>query len=192
MKVETEGNPAPGDSPLSETFRALFDEHADYVVKSLLRLGVRAGDAEDVMHEVFVAVLRRGDSYDASRPMRPWLFGFALRMASTYRQSAYVRRTRFEEPEGRDDTNAEQLLSLHQESILVHRALDALDDDKRVVLVMFELDERSAIDIAEELQIPQNTVFSRLRAARAEFAVAVKRLSAPGLRSSAHPVGVTP
>jgi DNA-directed RNA polymerase specialized sigma24 family protein len=42
---------------------------------------------------------------------------------------------------------------------------------------MFELDERTAADIATELGIPQNTVFSRLRTARLEFTQAVKRLS---------------
>lgn len=162
-------------------FRRLFDTHADYVMKSLRRLGVRPGDVEDLTHEVFFAVLTRWSAYDADRPPRPWLFAFALRVASAYRQSAYIRRVTFE-GEGAEPVRAhtaEHLFSERQEVQLVYRALDTLDDDKRIVFTMFELDERTAADIAAELGISQNTIFSRLRAAREEFAAAVKRLSLP-------------
>jgi RNA polymerase sigma-70 factor (ECF subfamily) len=162
---------------LDPSFRAIFDAHSGYVMKSLRRLGVRPGDLEDLTHEVFVAVLRKWDTYDPARPPRPWLFAFALRLASAYRQSAYIRRERFEEVEPRGSVNAEGLLMEREESSLVYRALDTLDHDKRVVFTMFELDERTAIDIASELGIPQNTVFSRLRTARQEFTQAIKRLS---------------
>jgi RNA polymerase sigma-70 factor, ECF subfamily len=164
-------------SPLSSEFREIFETQADYVMKSLRRLGVRPGDVEDLTHEVFLTVLRKWDTFDPARPPRPWLFAFALRMASAYRQSAYIRRERFEEPEEASRApSAETLVSEQQDSALVYRSLDALDDEKRIVFTMFELDERTASDIALELGIPQNTVFSRLRAARQEFTKAVHRL----------------
>jgi len=182
---------------MNAQFRALFEAHVDYIMKSLRRLGVRPGDVEDLAHEVFVTVLRRWDTYDPSRPPRPWLFAFALRMASAYRQSAYVRREALDKGETGDagergaaggltakSANAEGLLVERQESALVYRALEALDYDKRVVFTMFELDERTAADIAAELELPQNTVFSRLRAAREEFTVAVRRLSREPVRPS--------
>ena len=162
---------------LEGEFRALFDAHGVYVMKSLRRLGVRPGDVEDLTHEVFLTVLRKWDTYDATRPPRPWLFAFALRLASAYRHSAYIRRERFEEAEPQGAASTEHLLMEREESSLVYRALDTLDHDKRVVFTMFELDERTAADIAAELDIPQNTVFSRLRAAREEFTQAAKRLT---------------
>jgi RNA polymerase sigma-70 factor, ECF subfamily len=162
---------------LDPAFRALFDAHSEYVMKSLRRLGVRPGDVEDLTHEVFLAVMRKWDSYDRARPPKPWLFAFARGLASAYRQSAYVRRERFEEAEPAGVGSAEGLFVEREESALVYRALDALDDDKRLVFTMFELEERTASDIAAELGIPQNTVFSRLRAARDEFTRAIKRFS---------------
>jgi RNA polymerase sigma-70 factor, ECF subfamily len=168
-------------SAADQEFRALFDAHAEYVMKSLRRLGVRPGDVEDLAHEVFLTVLRKLDTYDRKRPVRPWLFAFALRFASAYRQSAYVRREQLngEEPEvGGDRATSEQVLIDRESSQLVYRALDAMDDDKRIVFTMFELDERPAGEIAHELGIPQNTVFSRLRAARETFSATVKRLAA--------------
>jgi RNA polymerase sigma-70 factor (ECF subfamily) len=171
-------------SVLDPAFRALFDAHSEYVMKSLRRLGVRPGDAEDLTHEVFLTVLRKWHTYDPGRPPKPWLFAFARCLASAYRQSAYVRRERFEEAEPPRVGSAEGLFVEREESTLVYRALDALDDDKREVFTMFELDERPAADIAAELGIPQNTVFSRLRAAREEFTRAIKRLSKEPSRPS--------
>jgi RNA polymerase sigma-70 factor (ECF subfamily) len=164
-------------SPLAAEFRDVFEAHSDYVMKSLRRLGVRQGDVEDLTHEVFLTILGKWSTFDPARPPRPWLFAFALRIASAYRQSAYIRRERFEEPEGASPATAETRVSEQEESALVYKALDALDDDKRVVFTMFELDERTAADIAEALGVPLNTVFSRLRAARQEFTKAVQRLN---------------
>lgn len=45
-------------------------------------------DLEDVANEVFLTVYRKLDDYDPTRPVRPWLFAFALRMAADYRPLA--------------------------------------------------------------------------------------------------------
>jgi len=60
-----------------------------------------------------------------------------------------------------------------EESRLLYAALGALDDAKRSVFVLFELEEMTAPQIAEALSIKLNTVYSRLRFARAEFETAV-------------------
>ena len=54
-------------------------------------------------------------------------------------------------------------------------ALDELDDEKRAVLVLAELEQMSAPDIAEALGINLNTAYARLRAARQQFEQAVAR-----------------
>jgi RNA polymerase sigma-70 factor (ECF subfamily) len=54
-------------------------------------------------------------------------------------------------------------------------ALDRLDFDRRVVLVMHDLDEISVPEIAAMLEIPLNTAYSRLRLARVDVVAAVRR-----------------
>lgn len=63
---------------------------------------------------------------------------------------------------------------------LVLRALSDLDFDRRTILVMHDLEGFQAPEIADVIGAPLNTVYSRLRVARAEFRAAVERLEAKG------------
>jgi len=159
-------------------FRDVFEAELPYVCQSARRLGVPERDVEDVAHDVFVAVHRHLDDWDAERPIRPWLFGFAFRVASAYRRRAGNRHERVEQPPDVADQRprADQLMEDEQRRRLVLEALDALDDDKRAVFVMHSLDGHAVPEIAAALEIPLNTAYSRLRLAREEFAAAAKRL----------------
>jgi len=165
--------------PRTPAFRALFDAEFSYVFHTLFRLGVRRPDLEDMTHEVFVAVHRVLGGYDPSRPLRPWLFGIAFRIASDHRRRAYHRR---EAPaDGADEAvdaglPADELLAAEQARLLVLDALGDLDLDRRAVVVMHDLDGHSVPEIAQALAIPLNTAYSRLRLGREQFKAAVKRL----------------
>ena len=166
-------------------FRAVFDAECAYVWTTLRRLGVAERDVEDVAHETFLRVSAHLHEYDAERALRPWLFVFAMRMARDYRRLARHRREVVgvtEEPLAGPGAQPDEVLEARQTHALVMRALDALDWDKRVVFVACELEEREVAEVAETLEIPRNTAASRLRLARAEFTVAVRRLSLRGGR----------
>ncbi len=76
-------------SPVS--FRAVFDAECGYVWATLRRLGVAERDIEDVAHETFLRVAAHLHAYDPARPLRAWLFVFAMRMAKDYRRLARHR-----------------------------------------------------------------------------------------------------
>lgn len=157
----------------------IYDAEVDYVWHTLRRLGVGAADLEDLAHEVFLVVHRRLDDYDDTRPIRPWLFGIALRLASDYRRSARVRRERLDPspPEPADgDRDARVQLLEEERRGLVQRALDALELDQRVVFILHEIEERTMPEIAEQIDAPLNTLYSRLRLARRAFEDAIRRL----------------
>lgn len=161
-------------------FQAIYAAELGYVWNTLRRCGVPDRHLEDLAHDVFVVVYRRLDDYDRSRPLRPWLFGIAFRVASDFRRKAsHGREVPSDLPPPADPSDdPEDQASAQDRQRLLLRALDALDDDKRAVLVMHELDGHAMPEIAEALSVPLNTAYSRLRLARKELAAAVRRLSA--------------
>jgi RNA polymerase sigma-70 factor (ECF subfamily) len=165
------------------TFRAVFDSECGYVWATLRRLGVADRDVEDVAHETFLRVAAHLDEYDPARPLRAWLFVFALRMARDYRRLARHRHEAVgAEGEASDQAVAwpDEVLAARETHSLVLSALDALDWDKRVVFVACELEEREVAEVAESLGIPRNTAASRLRLARGKFTATVRRLALRG------------
>lgn len=156
-------------------FKAVFKAEFGYVWNTLRRLGVRSADLPDVTHDVFVTFHRTLRSYDPARPLRPWLFGIAFRSASDYRRLARHRREELDSTPDPPDSapDAERLTAAREARSLVLRVLDTLDDERRAVFVMHEIDGFGMPEIAAALEIPLNTGYSRLRLARQDFARAV-------------------
>lgn len=171
----------------TDRFRSVFEAHAGYVAASLGRLGIAPSDRDDLVVEVFVRVHREITRYDESRPIRPWLFAFAARVASEHRRLARHRREVLGSgPDIASTTDApDRRLETEAARRIVECALDALDDDKRAVFVLHDLDETPVPEIARVLSIPEGTAYSRLRAARAEFTSAVRRLQSEAALSRA-------
>ena len=162
----------PTDVGVSPDFRAVFDAEFGYVCRALRRLGVREADLKDVAQELFVSVHARLGDYDRVRPIRPWLFSFAVRYASNYRRLA---RNQTPDGETKGEPRTEDSPQIEARD-LVLRALNRLDFDRRAVVVMHDLEGFAAPDIAVQLGVPLNTVYSRIRLARADFREAVEGL----------------
>jgi RNA polymerase sigma-70 factor (ECF subfamily) len=160
------------------TVERIHDDHADFVWRSLQRLGVRDSDLEDALQEVFIVVHRKLGTFDGSSRITTWLYGICLRVASANRNRAHLRRERptSEIDELTSGQDPEVALAEQQSGERLRRVLDTLTPEKRAVLVMFEVEGIPAGDIAHMLGVPVGTIYSRLSAARAEFAAAVKRL----------------
>jgi RNA polymerase sigma-70 factor (ECF subfamily) len=161
------------------TVGQIHDEHADFVWRSLQRLGVRESDLEDAMQEVFIVVHRKLDTFDGSSRISTWLYGICLRVASASRNRAHVRRER-PTPEIEDSIdereNPEAALATLEERQRLLDVLETLAPEKRAVFVMFEIEGVPAVEIAEMHGVPVGTEHSRLSAARTDFAEGVKRL----------------
>jgi RNA polymerase sigma-70 factor, ECF subfamily len=166
------------ESPPQPDLGAMFDEHFDYVWGSLRRLGVRPCDVEDQVHEVFLRVRGRLADYDTSRPVKPWLFGFAFRVASDHRRLARHRVEVLGAPVEAvaPAPSALESLEADEERSLVEEALEELELDRCAVLIMHDVDEVPIPAVAQELGIPVGTAYSRLRMAREDLAAAVTRL----------------
>jgi len=184
-KKKAEPLPEPTPAVLDAAFEALYATELAWVYRTLRRLGGRPADLEDLTHDVFVAAYRALARFDPSRPVRPWLFGIAFRVVSDYRSRArFFRESSLGElePASDPDTSPESALADAESRALVLRALDTLPLDQRAVFVASEIDETSIADLAEHLGLSVNTLYSRLRLARARFAAAVKALTEDGGR----------
>jgi RNA polymerase sigma-70 factor (ECF subfamily) len=161
-------------------FREIYDNHFDFVWRNLRRLGVATAELEDRAQEVFIVALRRIDDYtEHSFGPRAWLFQITLRVASDERRR---RRRHPIDTDGGERAERESIPP-SQEGVMqqkealatLERALSCLDLPKRAVLLMHEIEEMSAPEISVALSIPLNTVYSRLRNARIELDVAIRK-----------------
>jgi RNA polymerase sigma-70 factor (ECF subfamily) len=181
----------PGGSALPFSFREVFTRECSFVWNALRRLGVPPGDIEDLAHDVFLTVhLRLGD-YDRQRPIRPWLFGIAFRVAARYRELA---RNRYEtlRPPPPDSADPSPLIddqvARRQAQEELARALDELELGQRAVFLMHDLEGFSMPEIASALSVPLNTAYSRLRLARERLKHVLARFKTDPPRSGSRGV----
>jgi RNA polymerase sigma-70 factor, ECF subfamily len=169
----------PALSTLRTHFEAVFETEFSYVWSSLKRLGIPERELEDVTHDTFMVIYKHFANYDATRPIKPWLFAFACRVASDYRKlGRNARETATGEVPDAAGSGPlpDTLIAQKQAAALVHEAIQKIAEDRRPVFILAELDEVPMPEIAATLEIPLNTAYSRLRLAREEFKVAVQRL----------------
>ena len=155
------------------SFDEVYADHVAYVWRVIRVLGIADAQVEDAVQDVFVVVHRRLCEWQGRAAMTSWLFAIARRVASTHRRRAGAPTT--EVPEAlasAADPFAD--LSRAQAAAQVMAILDGLDDDKRTVFALVELEELSVPEVARLLDLNLTTAYSRLRLARAAFDAAVK------------------
>ena len=164
--------------PSRPSFQDVFRAHSQYVWVTLRRLGARPAELEDLTHDVFIQVLRHLDEYDPERPMRPWLFAFAFRVAAEdrrrVRRRPEVAADLGEAPDSKPGP-VEELLQQERRD-LARAAIDEVELNRRAVFILHELDGFAIPEVARSLEIPLATAYSRLRLAREDFALITRRL----------------
>lgn len=164
-----------------EAIGAMVREHGPFVLRVLRYLGVSEADLQDVGQEVFVTVHRRLPSAKVDS-VRSWLYAICARFAANYRR----KRARSREVLAADPARAGRNLPDQAEQSHVARAtlirlLDGLDEKRRDVFVLHEIEQLSVPEVASVLGIPLGTAYTRLRAARQEIERVAAELSKGGL-----------
>ena len=160
--------------------RALVNDHFDFVWRLLRRLGIPEADADDAAQQVFIVGTRRLADIPVGNE-RTFLYGSALRVASTMRRDS-ARRQRFMQSGAAESD--EVVRTPHEEVerrealALLDELLSAMDTEQREVFVLCEIEELSAPEVATIVAAPVGTVASRLRRARQTFTESLERLKA--------------
>jgi RNA polymerase sigma-70 factor (ECF subfamily) len=156
----------------------LFREHGSFVWRVLRRLGVLEEDVDDVVQEVFVTVHRKLPTFEGRSSARTWIYGIAVRVASDYRKRARTRREAPGEIESAPamGPSQEEEVAARQARILLDRILDQLDEGKRAVFVLYEIEGLPMAEVAVAVGCAVQTAYSRLHTARREVEIAVDRV----------------
>jgi RNA polymerase sigma-70 factor, ECF subfamily len=184
MKLPERNFSAPGPCPQATaappSFRSVYDQYFDFVWASVRRLGVDAESLDDLVQEVFIVVHAKLDTLERPDALRSWVYSVVRRTVSTYRRTK--RTHTLANPSASSVVDVPSLLPTPLEQTeqnaalrLLGSLLDQLDEQKREVFALVELEGMSAPEVAEALEIPLNTAYSRLRAARQAFEAALAR-----------------
>lgn len=159
---------------MSFDLQQVYEHEADAVCAVLSRFDLRGADLEDAMHDTFVIAAGRVTTFDASRPVRPWLLGIAFRVGVGRLRTRRVHDSKL--PDDRDPAqNPERTVELNQAASLLRRALTEISEEQGTVFTLFDLQGVPMAEIAQSMGVPLQTAYSRLRLAREAVMAAVKR-----------------
>jgi RNA polymerase sigma-70 factor (ECF subfamily) len=149
-----------------EAIGEVYDCHHGYVRAFAQRLVGDAATAEDLVHDVFVALPGAIGRFEGASSLRTFLISIAVNHARHSLRSAARRRAAMErlslEPAGSSDADPERATSRAALAEALVRALDKLPVDQRVAFVLCEVEERPAREVAEIVGAPEGTVRTRV------------------------------
>jgi RNA polymerase sigma-70 factor (ECF subfamily) len=144
-----------------------------FIAHALWRVGIPQRDLPDLTQDVLLAALLSWPDYDPRRPLKPWLLGIAHHIAADYHRLArHVREELWtgEDLDFADESfDIEEVVTTHEIARLVRKLSEDLPADRRRVFVRHDLEGIPIPQIAELMQIPLNTAYSRLRLARRDI-----------------------
>jgi len=149
-------------------FARIVDLHKDAVYRVAARM-VGAADASDVSQEVFLRAFQRLPSFDATKPLRPWLIAIAHhRCIDEFRRRR--RRALFpaalDQPEHAPLPHPDEAIDSRQQIARIIDALNRLPDNQREALLLFHQDQLSYRDIGGVLGVPLGTVMTWIHRGR--------------------------
>jgi len=163
--------------PPQLTVQEVAQTEGPYVVRALRYFGVPESDIKDVCQEVFIVVHRKLAEFEHRSSIRTWLFRICQRAASDFRKRAHVRReVATAEPISGNVVDKIQTMEAFEARAILTQALEHLDEDKRTVFVLFEIEGLTMKEVTEVVGCPLQTAYSRLHAARKILADVVTKL----------------
>lgn len=157
----------------------IYERHADFVWRTLRRLGVADGDARDATHDVFLIVHAQLARFEGRSSLSTWLFTICRSVARDFRrrQKQGARLATEGELDEEIDLRADVGRAVeHQQQLFeLERILSQLPTEQRNVFILFEIEKLTGEELAEALGIPLGTVYSRLALARKAFKAELER-----------------
>jgi RNA polymerase sigma-70 factor (ECF subfamily) len=161
-------------------FRELIDDHRDRVFNITYRMLGNRAEAEDVAQEVFITVFKTIETFREESKFSTWLYRVTVNHCKN--RIKYLARRHDRDRDELDETSQQtngattglpvraaqpdKALASAQMEKLLQAAIEALDDDQRVVVILRDVEDLSIEEICEITGLPDGTVKSRLHRAR--------------------------
>lgn len=165
----------------SAQFRRLYSRHFRSVWSIVGQLGLHGAAREDAVQEVWLIAYRRLHTLDPEASARAWLGSIARRVAWRTRRTAQRLDRRVNALAEEPQSVPADACDRYEAATTVRNALESLSEEQRRVLVLTTLHGFTAPEVADVLEVPVNTVYSRLRLARrrlADFSVRQQEVEA--------------
>ena len=176
----------------------VFDRTAPELSRLVAHLVRDPIEAEDVLQRTYLTAIERADTYDASRPLVPWLVGILANLARDSRKRTSRSAVRSQgladaadsvvPEEGRGEADPAEQVAAEEFTAALARALDALPEPYREVLRLHLADGRRPVEIARTLGRPPGTI--RMQVHRG--LTMLRRALPAGFAASAAFVGLQP
>lgn len=161
------------------TVQAVYEAHFNFVWRCARRLGIRPPQLDDIVQEVFMVVQRRLPDFEGRAAIRTWLYAITRHVVRAhFRGNARKPQPLHADADATCDTRdpgPESTALANEGRKLLYALLAELDDEKREVFVLAELEEMTGPEIAEALELPLSNVYSRIESAQKAFERALKR-----------------
>ena len=176
LAVETVPTADVVTPPAPPAFEEVYSEHFPFVWRTARRLGIDNAAIDDVCQEVFVVVHRRLPEFEGRSTLRTWLYGILSNTVRTHQRTRIRKRDNVRDADVDVDhistavANPQEQAGRVEAAAVAQQLIAQLDEEKRMVFVLTEIEEMSVKEVAETLGVNVNTTHARLRAARREFA----------------------
>ncbi len=164
----------------ADSFSELFTRYKQPIFGFFRRRVFESSHAEELTQETFLALFRAAARYQPRALFRTYLYAIGFKILRAHRRKAAFRATFFGQRAHTPDPVKQDAT---ESALWVRRAVDKLDPIDREILLLREFEQLSYAEIADLLELPLNTVRSRLFRAR----MALRNLLEPSTREAAQP-----
>lgn len=178
----------PRNSPLQRQFESAVDQYADSLFRVAFRLTGQQDRAVDLVQETYLQAWRGLESLRDPAKLRGWMFGILRNQyLKSIRQE--VRMTALAN-ERMDELAGPAPVPQGEARELIQTALEQLDDEQRMPIVLVAMEGIAVDEAAEILGLPRGTVLSRLHRGRQRLREIVERQQSLEASASAKPTVV--
>jgi RNA polymerase sigma-70 factor (ECF subfamily) len=170
-----QGDQAAWESIVRQHWRKVFNVAYKFVGKH--------DEAEDLTQDIFLKVFKSLDTFDRRANFQTWLVSVSRNLCIDHYRSVRKERETIDR-----DVDAADLSPVSREEspmaalerrdrvTLLRQALAELPDTLRTAVLMRDIQELSYQEIADQLDLPEGTVKSRINRGRTELARQVRKL----------------